>query len=244
MTDYPLYVESGPQHRKTLAHVLDPLGCVVSGPTTEDAVAAAPDAIRAYRHLLKRVGEQVNLREKVEVHVEQHVTEGYGWLGNGDPHIAWEGELEPTSDEELETWVRRFLGMRTVLGNWAATLEDERLDAASGDPRSTRSARKILLHVLHPTAQYVSAILGPTPGYAAYHRHAERGEMSLQEAFIESAEVLAAHIRAATPEQRRAVIHREQDDRTLRKQMRHVLEHEWEHLAELARRPGGPSVQS
>jgi hypothetical protein len=32
------------------------------------------------------------------------------------------------------------------------------------------------------------------------------------------------------------------DARTLRKALRRVLEHDWEHLAELSRRPGGPSL--
>ena len=60
MTTYALYLESGPQHKKTLAHVLDLLGCVVQGDTTAEAVAAAPDAIRAYRNFLKRHGEKLD----------------------------------------------------------------------------------------------------------------------------------------------------------------------------------------
>ena len=31
------------------------------------------------------------------------------------------------------------------------------------------------------------------------------------------------------------------DTRTLCKALRRILEHDWEHLAELARRPGGPA---
>ena len=32
------------------------------------------------------------------------------------------------------------------------------------------------------------------------------------------------------------------DARTLRKVLCHVLEHDWRHLTELSRRPGGPSL--
>lgn len=241
MTEYALYVESGPKHRKTMVHVLDLLGCVATGPTTEEAVAAVPEAIRAYRRFLAAIGEPVDLDAPVSTHVAIHVTEGYGWLGNGDPHIAWEGELEPMSEDELETWVKRFVALRAILAEWAAPQDGTTLDAPSGDPKSTRPARAILLHLLGPSAQYLSAVLGPCPGYAAFHRHAERNEMRIEEALAESAEVLAAHIRAATPEHRSAIVHRAQDDRTLRKQMRHLLEHEWEHLAELARRSSGPT---
>ena len=41
---YALYLESGPQRKKTLAHVLDLLGCVVQADTTDEAVfAILPD---------------------------------------------------------------------------------------------------------------------------------------------------------------------------------------------------------
>lgn len=240
MTDYALYVESGPKHRKTMVHVLALLGCVQTGPTTEEAVAATPDAIRDFRRLLQTLGEPVDLREDVETHVALHVTEGYGWLGNGDPHIAWEGELGPTSSEELETWVSRFTGMRHRLADWSAGLDLAAL-GLTGDERSRRANGAILQHILAPTGSYLSAVLGPCPGYNRLATRAERGELHISEALHESAELLAAHILAATPEQREVVVHREQDDRTLRKQMRHVLEHEWEHYAELARRPGGPA---
>lgn len=54
MTVYGLYAESGPRHKKTMVHVLDLLGCVVRGATTEDALAAAPEAIRDYLAFLRR----------------------------------------------------------------------------------------------------------------------------------------------------------------------------------------------
>lgn len=43
MTEYLFYLESGPQKRKTMVHVLSLLGCVANGPTTEAArVAFSP----------------------------------------------------------------------------------------------------------------------------------------------------------------------------------------------------------
>jgi len=48
MTEYALYLESGPRQRKTMVHVLDLLGCIAPGPTTADALAVTPDAIRAF----------------------------------------------------------------------------------------------------------------------------------------------------------------------------------------------------
>ncbi len=47
MPAYALYLESGPQHKKAMAHVLDLLGCVAVGPTIEAALATAPSASTA-----------------------------------------------------------------------------------------------------------------------------------------------------------------------------------------------------
>ena len=60
MTTYELHLESGPQHKTTLVHVLELLGCVSFARTTEEAVAAAPEAIRAYLRYLRRHGERVD----------------------------------------------------------------------------------------------------------------------------------------------------------------------------------------
>jgi hypothetical protein len=38
------------------------------------------------------------------------------------------------------------------------------------------------------------------------------------------------------------VIQRPKEIRTLRKALRRMLEHDWEHLVELSRRPGGPKL--
>ena len=76
MTVYGLYLESGPLHRKTMVHVLDLLGCVAVGPTTEDALAATPDAIHAYRRFLGRHGEPVVPDALFDTHVVEHITQG------------------------------------------------------------------------------------------------------------------------------------------------------------------------
>ena len=55
-------------------------------------------------------------------------------------------------------------------------------------------------------------------------------------------ELVSRKLRETTPEQRTAVIERGQMVRTLRKAIRRTLEHDWEHLMELSRRPGGPEV--
>src|SRR3990172_1539476 len=99
MTEYALYLESGPRRRKTMVHVLELLGCIANGPT--------PEAIRAYLRFLRRHGEPVDPDAPFETRVAEHITEGQ-WLGNGSPYVAFGPDLQPVTDEEGETFLRRF----------------------------------------------------------------------------------------------------------------------------------------
>ena len=101
MTISGLYLESGPRHRKTMVHVLDLLGCVAVGPTTEAALAATPDAIRAHLRFMRRHGEPIDPDALFETEVVEHITEG-DWLGNGSPYLVFAPDLEPVTSEEIE----------------------------------------------------------------------------------------------------------------------------------------------
>ena len=239
MTTYALYLESGPRRRKTMVHVIDLLGCVAVGPTTEDALAATPAAIRAYRHFLHRHGEPVEPDAPIETRVVEHVTEGE-WLGNGSPYVVFGPDLEPVTDDEIETVLRRCHWLREELASWAATRTAEQLDAPPDG--GGRPARAVLLHVLGATGGYLSAALSSEPGFSAVHGAAERGELGLAEALRRTAAMAAERVRATTPEERAAVRELPKGPRTLRKALRRLLEHDWEHLAELSRRPGGPPL--
>jgi hypothetical protein len=54
--------------------------------------------------------------------------------------------------------------------------------------------------------------------------------------------MVADRVHATTPEQRVAVRDLSSRSYTLSKALRRTLEHIWEHLAELSRRPGGPEL--
>jgi len=239
VTGYALSLESGPRRRTTMIHVLGLLGCVANGPTTEDALAATPDAIRAYRHLLSRHGEAVDLDDPIETHVVEHVTEG-SWLGNGSPYITFAADFEPVTDEDIQTWLHRCQGLRAELAIWAATQTDETLDALPGG--KGRPARAVLLHLIGATGSTLSWALGSAPGFGAVRGAAERGEVLLADALYRTGEMVAERVAATTPAERSAVRELSSGSYTLRKALRRVLEHDWEHLAELSRRPGGPAL--
>lgn len=222
-----------------MAHVLDLLGCIAVGPTTEAALKATPEAIRAYLRFLRRNGEAADPDAPFETRVVEHVTEGQ-WLGNGSPYLLFGPDIEPLADEAIEVFLNRFRWLREELATWAASRTGEQLDASPEG--GGRTARAVLLHVLGPTGAYLSAALGGAPGFSRIHGAAERGEMGLPEALRRMAAMVVERIRATTPEERAAVRQRPRDVRTLRKAIRRMLEHDWEHLAELSRCPGGPEV--
>jgi predicted RNase H-like HicB family nuclease/uncharacterized damage-inducible protein DinB len=234
--EYALYLESGPQHKKTMVHVLGLLGCVANGPTTEAALDATPEAIRAYLRFLQRCGEDVQPDAPFTTVVAEHVTEGM-WLGNGSPYLTFRPDLEPVSKADMETYRERFHAMREALASWAETQSDAQLGAAPEG--GGRTAHAILEHVLATPGAYLSPITG-APGVSRIRTLCERGEMPLAEGLRQVEEIMSERLRETTPQQRSEVLERGQIVRTLRKQVRRTLEHDWEHLAELSRRPGGP----
>lgn len=237
MTVYDLYLESGPKRRKTMVHVLDLLGCVAVGPTTEEALAATPEAIGAFRRFLERHGEAVDPGSRFETRVVEHVTEG-AWLGNGSPYFAFGPDLEPITQQDVRRLVTRLQGLIDALAVWAATRSDQQLDAPPTG--GSRTDRAILLHVLGAQGASLAAALAGAPGFSRLHSAAERGEIGLAAALTRAGEMVEERL-ALVPAERLNDL-REITGRpyTARKALRRMLEHDWEHLAELSRRPGGP----
>lgn len=236
MTEYALYLESGPKRRKTMVHALGLLGCNNGGATTEVALEAAPDAIRTYLRFLRRCGEDVDPDAVFTTAVAEHVTQG-SWLGNGSPYLTFVPDLDPVTDEEIETFTARFHALREALATWAETQSDDALDA----PADGRTSRAILQHVLTTPGAYVSPITG-APGVSRIGTQCERRELSLAEGLRQVEAIVSQRLRETTPQQRSEALERGQILRTLRKAIRRTLEHDWEHLVELSRRAGGPEL--
>ena len=177
---YELYVESGPKRRKTMVHVPQLLGCVATGPTTEAALEATPDAIRQYLRFLQRHGESAKLETEFETAVVQHVTEG-DWLGNGSPYLVFDWDLQPATEDDVESALKHFAWVRHDFASWVQKQSGDALEAAP--PEHGRSARAVLLHVLGASG-YLSASLGGLKGYSTIHTQAERGTLPLDAALL------------------------------------------------------------
>ncbi|HYU81678.1 MAG TPA: DinB family protein [Candidatus Polarisedimenticolia bacterium] len=227
---YLLYLESGPQRKKTLAHVLDLLGCVVQGDTTDQAIAAAPDAIRAYLRYLARHGEKVDQPTKIETAVAEHNT---GGMFSGQ--ALWPQDLKPLTPSALARYVRWLEWSRADLLALVKGIDDKALRAK---PSKGRSLRDILLHVLDADKSYVYGLVGPLKTMGEPTNAADRGDLDLHVGLQEARAAAIARLKKLTPEERARIRKAGQSTYSAYRVIRRMLEHEWEHRAEIAARLG------
>ncbi len=107
MNEYALYLESGPRKRTTMVHVLDLLGCIVRGPTTEAALETTPAGIKKYLRFLERHGDGVDSDAAFTIVVMEHVMEG-PWWGNGNPTPSFGPEFQGLAGDEFEIYLSRI----------------------------------------------------------------------------------------------------------------------------------------
>ncbi len=238
MAVYDLYLESGPKRRKTMVHIPRLLGCVANGPTTEAALDATPEAIRAFRRFLDRSGEIVDEDKAVDLRVVEHITAGQ-MLGDGSPYISFSCDTGTVTAAEIDLGVQRLAALLRELARWTGTRTGEQLDA---EPPTGRTAREILLHVIGAQGPTLSIALGSAKGFGTIHGAAKRGELPIPVALSDTAELTSVLLKETTEEQRSHTRVISSGEYTLRKAVRGSLEHAWEHLAELSRRPEGPRV--
>ncbi|MGD0121246.1 MAG: DinB family protein [Candidatus Limnocylindrales bacterium] len=232
---FELYLESGPQHRKTWIYVPSLPGCSTVSPTTEAAAGFAAAAIRERLDFLRRYGEVVPDPEPMELVVANHVIERK-LLGFGQG--AFPSDREPMPADEIARDLR-----------WAEWSRDELIAAARAQPRPLsekpatggRSAAAILSHVAEAEWSYVGTTLGSIPGGGAIMVAIQRAGDEPWVALAAEREVLFERLRRITTEELARVVERGEGKppRSARRMLRRLLEHEWEHVLELRSRLGG-----
>jgi hypothetical protein len=211
-------------------HVLDLLGCVVQADTTDAAVAAAPDAIRAYLRYLRRHGEEVDPTAKIETRLAEHNKEG---MFSGQ--ALWPQDLKPVSPAALTRYVRWLESSRADLLGLVTGIEDKALRAK---PAAGRSLRDILLHVLDADKSYVYGLVGPLKTMGEPTNAADRGDLDLRVALKDARAAAIARLKVLTPDERSKIRKGGQSTYSAHRVIRRMLEHEWEHRREIAARLG------
>jgi predicted RNase H-like HicB family nuclease len=233
MMEYALYLESGPRRRTTMVHVLDLLGCISQGSTTEAALEATPEAIRAYLRFLQRHGEAAQSEAAFTTVVAQHVSEG-SWLGYGDPAPGFAPDLQPLSAEDLAVHLRRLHWLQSDLLQIVSHLPAERLLAAPLD--RGRSIYAILQHVCESQCTYLRMAVGKVEGLADALRVMQQSPETLPSALPQLWQIADSRLRAMTEAERKQLVPHGQVTWSAHRALRRTLEHGWEHLLEISRR--------
>jgi hypothetical protein len=233
MTEYALYIESGPRRQKTMVHVLDLLGCTVQAPTTEEAVAAAPDAIREYLRFLRRHFDGVNPEAHVDVTVAAHVTEGVS-LGNGDPAPGFPPDFEPLTHEDHALYLRRLAWLRGDFLHVVRAIPRRLLMAEM--PDGNRSIYRVAEHIAEMECSVLANFAGKVSGVTEALKEVQRGPEHLPDALQDLWLVITARLKGLSEEEHSLHVSRGPVTWTARRVFRRLLEHDWEHLQELSRR--------
>jgi uncharacterized damage-inducible protein DinB/predicted RNase H-like HicB family nuclease len=233
MTQYALYIESGPKHRKTMVHVLGLLGCIAQGATTEAAMEATPKAIRDYVRFLSLHGEIILAEDDFTLQVVQHVTEG-NWLGNGDPTPGFPPDFKPLSGQDLALYARRLNWLHADLLQCIADISIDQLITEPGD--GSRSIYRILEHVSDSEAVYLRYIVGKVDGLAEALKTIQPEARSLPNSLANTWQITHTRITALSASERTRLVQHGQVTWSARRGMRRMLEHAWEHLQEISSR--------
>ena len=235
MKDYRLNLESGPRHRKTIAHMPDLPGCIAQSATTATVIEASPDAIRVFLGFLKRHGEAVDVQSCFTVTISEHVTQGI-WLANGDPPSGFKTDFYPLTSEELADDVRRLTWMqadllervRPLTAAARAVLPDEH----------QRSVDQILVHIAETNCMHVRYQVGPVAGAAEALKAVRLNPENLLETLPSLWHILDDRLANLTTDERERQVPHGQVTWTAQRALRRLLEHTWAHLLEIARRQG------
>lgn len=233
MKEYPLYVESGPRRRTTMVHVLDLLGCIAQGPTTEAALDAAPDAIRKYLRFLRRHGEELKPNSTFTTPVAVHITKGT-WLGYGDPTSGFPPDFQPLSAKDLQVYLRRLAWLRADLLQSIHNVPRKQLLAEPKGGR--RSIYHILGHVAGSECGYLRYLVGKVEGLSDAMRAVEQSPDNLPFALSRLWQISSSRLGILTASERKQWVKHGQVTWTARRALRRLLEHDWEHWQELSNR--------
>ena len=233
--EYSLYLESGPRRQKTMVHVLDLLGCIAQGPTTDAALEVTPAAIRAYLRFLQEQGQDIQPEDDLTTVVVEHVMEG-PWLGNGNPAPGFGPDFDPLSTAEQAIFVQRLGWLRADLLDLVRNLPNKQLVA---EPAAGGwSIHRIVAHVADSQYAYLRAALGKIIELPPFLRTLREDSERLVPALEQAWSITLVRLQTMTEAERTQMTQRGQVTWTARRMLRRMLEHEWEHLREIADRLG------
>lgn len=158
MTRYQVYLEIG-SSGECMAHVPNLPGCFTRASNQPEALAAMPNAIRAYQAWLREHGEDVPaLTDPVTLQVAETST-GFVPFKRGDRAALFTPDRAPIHRDEMGIYFRRAAYMRADLLSLVRDLSDDALDWKAD--QESMSIRQILRHIGSAEEWYVSRLVDP-----------------------------------------------------------------------------------
>ncbi|HXK34283.1 MAG TPA: type II toxin-antitoxin system HicB family antitoxin [Dehalococcoidia bacterium] len=228
MKTYDLYVHTGPKRRKTYIHVPQLTGCIAQGDTTDAAIEAAPEAIRAFIGFIARYDEPCDPEEPFRTRIAEEDLSG-GFLGTG----FLPPDAKPLSMRDADALMQRLAHIHDAVRRLTDGLSAKQLDAA---PAKGRPIRRILSH-LCAEGGYLRGVTGAS----RIQREVDEGKRDPLEALDALWELEVARLASMPAEERGAIVQRGQSPWSVRASVRRMLEHGWEHYSEIAERLGEPA---
>lgn len=217
----------------TMIHVLDLPGCIAQGNTPEEAKNRLPRAIAEYLAWLREYGETVPPEgEPIAFDIVERnpSTVTTGLVGFYEP------ERMPITEDEVERFLSLMAHSRDTLLHLVRGVPDSILDARPL-PR-VRTIREILRHIANAEHWYLTRIWHDVP------RLPPRRNVFDRLALVR--ELAVRRLCSMTAEDRSRVVAAEDGELwSARKVFRRFLEHEREHIEEIAERlrPSGRFVR-
>lgn len=233
MTKYALYLESGPRQRKTMVHVLDLMGCIVQGPTSLEAIDAAPAAIRAYLQFLQRHGEKVSPEADFSIEVAEHIMQGV-WLGYGDPTPGFSLDFASLTRDDLNIYLQRLASMQDELLEQIRSMKGDLLSFEP--PGGGRAIDHILMHIAESDATYLRYLVGKFNLLSDAQRIVQENPSQPIPGLTFLWEVIRTRLEQLTDIELSQNVPHGQVTWTARRALRRILEHTWEHLQEINNR--------
>jgi hypothetical protein len=220
--------------KTTMVHVIDLLGCVANGPTTEAALEATPGEIRRFLRFCRKHGEDVDPDADFTVIIEQHVMEG-SWIGYGDPAPGFDPDFEPLNKKDEALYRARFQALGSEI---TALIQRASARELTAKPAKARALRDIATHVANAEPEYFRASNIGKPDRTKEALNAVEGAPAeeLADRIANLWGLLDEQLGQITPEIREGQVQRGEKLWTARRGFRRILEHPWEHLREMERR--------
>ena len=210
MPHYQVYLETSPEALEEggyLAHVVDLIGCAARGKTKDEALANTRAAIVQVLTVLRKHGAAVPAESEP---IELTVTE--------TDALTLPTDYTALTDDELEALWERASFSRQELLDTLLNVSPAALKWRENEPAWAISS--MLAHIAQADLWYAS-------------RLEARGIRELIWRMSATRALLLQHLQNLPAAQRARVTNHNGEDWTPRKAARRMLEHEWEHLAQI-----------